>query len=169
MIWDWVQAPSVEELEKCRSKLLKALHGIEAQYIENYYQPKEFQFCRAFTRNYPNLGAHSTQRNESYHNIVKARLHKNMPISKAIQTIVEQTEELGCQYDAEINRQRHTTPRLLDSMAFDIVKNKLTYYALELSMKEWSATKRMADNIEEGTQEAFELDPNDAILAASFR
>ena len=89
MIWDWVQAPSVEELENCRSKLLKALHGIEVQYIESYYQPKEFQFCRAFTKNYPNLGVHSTQRNESYHNIVKARLHKNMPISKAIQTIVD--------------------------------------------------------------------------------
>lgn len=84
-----------------------------------------------------------------------------MPISKAIQTIVEQTEELGCQYDAEVNRQRRTTPRLLDSTAFDTVKNKLTHYALELSMREWSATKRMADNIEEGTQEVFEFDPNE--------
>ena len=80
-----------------------------------------------------------------------------MPISKAIEIIIEQTKELGRQYDAEINRQRRTTPRLLDLTAFDNVKNKLTHYALELSMKEWSSTKRMADEIEEGKDEEFEF------------
>ncbi len=33
-----------------------------------------------------------------------------MPISKAIEIIIEQTKELGRQYDAEINRQWRTTP-----------------------------------------------------------
>jgi hypothetical protein len=31
-------------------------------------------------------------------------------------------------------------------------------YALELSIKEWSATKRMADDIEEGKEEEFYFD-----------
>jgi hypothetical protein len=89
MIWDWVKAPSIEALDDCRAKHLEALHGEEAQYIRSYYQPKEYKFCRAYTQTYLNLGVHTTQRNESYHNVVKARLNKNMPISKAIQVIVE--------------------------------------------------------------------------------
>ena len=33
VIWDWVQASSIKELEKCRSKLLAALDSREAEYI----------------------------------------------------------------------------------------------------------------------------------------
>jgi hypothetical protein len=108
MIWNWVKAPSIEGLDECRGKLLAALYSDEAEYIRGYYLPKEYQFCRVYTQTYSNLDVHTTQRNGSYHNIVKAKLHKNMPISKAIQIIVEQTKELGRQYDAEINRQRRT-------------------------------------------------------------
>ena len=72
--------------------------------------------------------------------------------------ILDQTRLLGRQYDADINQQRRTTPRLLDSTAFSAVKLKLTHYALELSSREWSATKKMADDIEEGKEEEFEFD-----------
>jgi hypothetical protein len=83
-----------------------------------------------------------------------------MSISKAIQVIVEQTRELGHQYDAEINRQQQTTPRIIDGFAFSDIKRKLTHYALELSIREWSVTKRMTDNIEEGKEDEFEFDPD---------
>ena len=76
---------------------------------------------------------------------MKARLNKNMPISKAIQAIVDQTKELGRLYDAEINDQRRTTPRVLDEAAFSSIKRKATRYALDLVIREWSATKKMAD------------------------
>jgi hypothetical protein len=142
IIWDWVKAPSVEDLDERRGKLLEALHSEEAVYIQSYYRPKEYQFCRAYTQTYLNLGVHSTQRNESYHNVVKARLNKNMPISKAIQVIVEQTKELGRLYDAEINHQRRTIPRILDEAAFTSIKRKVTRYALDLAIREWSATRK---------------------------
>ena len=38
-------------------------------------------------------------------------------------------------------------PRLLDQRAFATVGDKITGYALDLAIKEWSATKIMADNI----------------------
>jgi hypothetical protein len=38
------------------------------------------------------------------------------------------------------------------------VKRKLTLYALELSIREWSTTKRMADEIDKGMEEEFEFD-----------
>src|ERR1700734_3498404 len=153
-------AASIKALNECRAKLIAALEDEEVEYIQSYYQPKEQQFCQAYTQTYRNLGVHTTQRNESYHVVVKARLTVNTPISQAIQTIVEQTKELGRQYDAEINQQQRTTPRILDNTAFSAVKKRLTHYALELSIPEWSATKRMADNIEEGKEEEFEFDPN---------
>jgi hypothetical protein len=173
MIWNWVKAPSLEELEECRSKLLVALEHKEQAYIRNYYQLKEFQFCRAYTQTYQNLGVHTTQRGESYHVVVKTKLHKDMPISKAIQIILQQTKNLGKQYDAEINQQWRSTPRILDLAAFGAVKSKLTHYALDLSSWEWTATKRMADDIEEGKEEEFEFDPDkgctfDCELPAKF-
>ena len=61
IIWDWVKAPSVEDLDERRGKLLEAMHSEEAVYIQSYYQPKEYQFCRAHTRTYSNLGVHSTR------------------------------------------------------------------------------------------------------------
>jgi len=47
---------------------------------------------------------------------------------------------------------------LLDPRAFSAVKNKLTHYELELSMREWMETKKMVDRIEEGKEEEFEFD-----------
>jgi len=139
---------------------LKALDDKEAEYIQGYYQPKEYQFCRAYTQTYMNLGVHTTQRSESNHHVLKARLHKNLPVSRAIQIILDQTQLLGREYDADINQQRRTTPRLLDFRAFSAVKSQLTHYALELTSREWSATKQMADDIEEGKEEEFEFDPD---------
>src|ERR1035438_1192866 len=62
----WVKA-DIDSLDEKRDELLKELHADEQAYIYKNYQPKEPQFCRAYTRTYPNLGVHSTQRNESYH------------------------------------------------------------------------------------------------------
>jgi len=69
---------------------------------------------------------------------------------KAIQIIVDQTKQLGWNYDARINSDRKSKPRLLDRFAFQVVGDKLTYYALKLVMPEWSATKVMGDHIKEG-------------------
>jgi hypothetical protein len=132
----------------------------KAEYIRSYYQPKEYQFCRAYTQTYRNLGVHTTQRNKGYHVVTKARLSKNTPLSKAIRIIVDQTKEIGRQYDDEINQQRRNGPRILDQDAFSIVKKKLTHYALNFAIREWSNTKKMADDIEEGKAEEFEFDPS---------
>jgi hypothetical protein len=74
---------------------------------------------------------------------------------------IKQTKELGRIYNAKINRQWRTTLQILDNAAFFAIKKKLTHYALELSISEWSTTKRMADDIEEGKEEEFEFDPNE--------
>jgi hypothetical protein len=42
IIWNWVKAPSIKELDKCCSALLQALGSKEAEYIQSYYQLKEY-------------------------------------------------------------------------------------------------------------------------------
>ena len=158
MIWDQVKAPSIEELNECRSKLLRALDSKDVEYIKSYYQLKENQFCQAYTQTYLNLGVHSTQRAKSNHFVLKAKLHKNLLVLKAIMIILDQTKLLGRQYDDDINQQQRTTPQLLNLAAFSAVKSKLTHYVLKLSSREWSVTKKMANDIEEGKEEEFEFD-----------
>jgi hypothetical protein len=92
--------------------------------------------------------------------VLKARLYKNLLVSRAIQIIQDHTRRLGREYNADINQQRRTTPQLLDMTAFSAVKSKLTHYALELASAEWSTTKQLADDIEDGKEEEFELNPN---------
>jgi hypothetical protein len=58
-----------------------------------------------------------------------------------------------------INNSKNTM-QILNNAAFSAAKKKLMHYALELSIPEWSATKRMADDIKEGKEEEFNFDPD---------
>jgi hypothetical protein len=71
---EWVKAETVKEIGKKRLELFKLLRPVDCEYIKGFYQPKEHQFTRAYTRKLLNLGVYSTQRNESYHVIVKKNL-----------------------------------------------------------------------------------------------
>jgi len=66
-----------------------------------------------------------------------------------VHTIADQTADLGRKYDAEINRNQRSLPRLLDKAAFAVVGDKLMHYALDIAMREWSATKILKDYIED--------------------
>ena len=152
----WVKA-DINSLDENCSELLAELCDEEKKYICDFYQPKEPQFCRAYTQTYLNLGVHSTQRNESYHVVVKQKLHKHMPIVKAVQSITTKTAELGRKYDKLINQNRRSNLRLMDTKAFAHVGSKLTHYAIEMAMRELSAAKRLVDQVAEGWALDFEL------------
>ena len=59
-LWKWVKAESREDLETARTHLLSQLHQKERDYLQSFYQPKEIQFCHAYTNTYVNLGVYST-------------------------------------------------------------------------------------------------------------
>jgi len=86
----WVKAPTLTALDEARAKLLFKLSYPDRQYILDFYQPKEFQFCRAYTRKLANLEVHSTQRNESYHVIIKTHLNSQLSITQAVESLVNQ-------------------------------------------------------------------------------
>ena len=130
MIWKWVKSPSQIELEVNRTELLQSLLPKEQEYLLLHYQPKEHQFVRAYTRSYPNLGANSTQRSESYHHVIKSLVDRQMPLAESVRRIKDHIKQIGVQYDEEINKQRAKVPRLLDKVAFSEIKRLITWHAL---------------------------------------
>ena len=82
-----------------------------------------------------------------------------MPISNLFKSFVGQIKELRGLYDTEVNRQRRTTPRILNEVAFTTIERKLTRYVLDLAIREWSTAKKMADDIEDGKEDEFEFAP----------
>ena len=56
----WIKAPTVDDAFKAREALLKELQPPEQVYLVDFYQPKEEQFLRCWTRAYSNLGVNST-------------------------------------------------------------------------------------------------------------
>jgi hypothetical protein len=74
LIWTWIKAPDLKALESARDRLILRLRNDEKEYLVEYYQPKEPSFARAYTSRLPNLGIHSTQRNEKYHDVASCWL-----------------------------------------------------------------------------------------------
>ena len=155
----WIRASTEDNVQKTREALLKALEPAERKYLIDYYQPKEKQFLRCWTKTYRNLGAHSTQRNEGQHVVVKMPLTKHLQLHKAVEHLVQDLEPLLSVHYNLVNRQRNSRPRLLDLDAFSKVGDLLTHYCLDLMMTEWSNTKIMGLAIEAGEEEAFDFDP----------
>ena len=118
----WIRAP-INGINGARTKLLNQLHFKEREYLTSYYQPKEPLFLRAYISQLPNLGVHSTQRNEGYHPITKRNLNKNLPISKAIDFLVNDLEQLLIIHEKRVNDDRKSRPTLLDLEAFGEVAN----------------------------------------------
>ena len=154
----WIKALTEDDVKKTRETLLIALEPIERKYLIDYYQPKEKQFLRFWTRTYRNLGVYSTQRNEGQHVVVKMPLTKHLQLHKAVEHLVQDLEPLLSIHYNLINRQRNSRPRLLDLDAFSEVADLLTHFALDLLMTEWSNTKTMGLAIEMGEEETFNCD-----------
>ena len=107
-------APDLVKLEHTRDELLGKLGEKEQAYLIDFYQPKESSFAHAFTTKYPNLGVHSSQRNESYHRVQQQGLSTLLSIAQAVEVINRRTDRLGPDYDDLINKEKLTLPRLVN-------------------------------------------------------
>lgn len=125
-----MKSQGLNELETSRIELLNALLPAEREYLLTSYKPKEHQFIRAYTKTYPNLGVNSTQRSESYHAVIKRFENRHISLADSVRRLKDHIQEIGGNYDADINRQRKKAPVLLDPVAFSKIKRLLTWYSL---------------------------------------
>jgi hypothetical protein len=159
LIWKWIKAPDFDTLEEARDKLILSLNDNEKEYLVGWYQPKEPQFCHAYTRQYRNLGVHSTQRVEGNHPLLTANLHKNLKVSDAVFRICNRLESLIEDYEQRLSRSRISEPRLIDTTFFRLVLRRVTHYCLELCSSELLKAKELYDIDVLGGEEDDEFDP----------
>ena len=146
LLWAWVQSPDPQALEKDREALLGALRQRDQTYLKRNYQPKEHQFVRAYTRDLPNLGCHTTQRGEGNHHITKGRgLNRHLAVSDAVRVIIQNDSDLEDRIREKIDKERRKLPRqtTISRSAFADVALRVTHYCLELLMPEWAAAKQL--------------------------
>jgi len=150
LIWEWIEVPTLEGLETARNKLILALNHDEKEYLTGWYQPKEPQFCKAYTCQYLNLGSYATQRIEKNHHIVSKHLHKNLRVSEAVLRICRAIDSLATDYEQRLASSRTTNPRLYDRAFFALVARRITLYCLELCGRELVKAKELSDTIDAG-------------------
>ena len=148
LIWKWIEAPTIEQLESARDSLILTLNQNEKEYLTSYYQPKEPQFCKAYTCQYLNLGSYATQRIEKNHHVVSKHLHKNLCVSKAILRICKAINSLDSDHERRLSSSRNTLPRLFDREFFSPVLRQVTLLCLELCGGELVEAKKLFDAIE---------------------
>jgi hypothetical protein len=159
LIWEWIKAPDFDTLEDARNKLISRLNISDKEYLVGWYQPKEPQFCHAYTRQYRNLGVHSTQRVEGNHPLLTANLHKNLKVSDAVFRICNRLESLIEDYEQRLSRSRISEPRLIDTTFFRLVLRRVTHYCRELCSSELLKAKELYDIEVLGGEEDDEFDP----------
>jgi hypothetical protein len=79
-----------------------------------------------------NLRVNSTQRNKSYHIIIKQKLNKNLSVSTTCEAIVTKTKLLAKEYNKQINNNQKNNPTLIDLKAFVKARSKLTLLLIRL-------------------------------------
>ena len=139
--------------------MILSLNNNEKEYLVGWYQPKEPQFCHAYTRQYRNLGVHATQRVEGNHVLLTANLHKNLKVSDAVFRICNRLESLIEDYEQRLSRSRISEPRLIDTTFFRLVLRRVTHYCLELCSSELLKAKELYDIEVLGGEEDDEFDP----------
>ena len=112
--------------------MIFALNNNEKDYLVGYYQPREQQFCHAYTSQYRNLGATATQRIEKNHDIISANLHKNLRVSEVVFRICERLDSLVGDYERRLAPSRISNLRLLYYTFFSLVAQRVTLFSLEL-------------------------------------
>ena len=105
-----------------------------------------------------NLGANSTQRNESYYVVVKQKLNKNLSISATCEVIVVKTKLLAEEYNKRINDNRKNNLTLMDLKAFAIARSKLTHYTINKTMAKQRATKDFSNAINSSNKGPFKFE-----------
>ena len=90
--------------------------------------------------------------------MVKELVNRQTTLPNAVDRIKSWLQQMGSEYDAEINEERTRSLRLLDKYAFRVLAPKLTSYSLMMLSKEWEATKLLGDAIEKGENDEVYID-----------
>ena len=142
LLWKFVKSASSEELEVNRAEIHAKLRPDEIKYLNDFWGPRERQFLRIFTRQHPNLGAHSNQRSESLHPGTKDILNKQLSLEEASRRLGRTVQSKMRQLSEEETQSSGKLPRTLDLKAFALLADTISFYAISKLSPEWEITKK---------------------------
>ena len=160
LTWQWVTSSTSSDLNSSRDLLLAQLDPAEQQYMKENWVPKESLVVTCFVALNPNLGAVTTQRNESMHPVIKAILNTQVSLETAFNNIRSELRRMHRLSREKEEESRTKRPRGVDFMAFQLLIGRVTIWAMERINPEWIAAVATAERIRElgerGDEEIFE-------------
>ncbi|MCJ1360007.1 MAG: hypothetical protein MMC33_010010, partial [Icmadophila ericetorum] len=90
--------------------------------------------------------------------VIKSSLNSQLALSESVRRLRDHITDVGLEHDRITNKEKNSAPRLLDPIAFSVLKNRITHYALTMLAPEWEATKKLGDAVEKGTEKEMEID-----------
>jgi hypothetical protein len=150
LTWEYILSSSMWQLEQSREKLIRGLRARERTYLDDNWISKEHQFVRVYTAKYPNLGANSTQRSESFNAKIKTQLTSQTPIHEACNILARTTQAIVKEVYQKEDRSKMTSLVTLDKSFFYALDRKVTHYALDLLGDELQATYKWIAAVTEG-------------------
>jgi hypothetical protein len=127
-----------------RTALLARLQAPEVEYFEKNWRSKEFFVTQLTTSLFNNLRCFSTQRNESFHPVVKATLNPQISLATACYRLSTEVKEISLKLHSAENQGRANVPRILDYDGFRLLIGKVIHTAMELLPPEWENAKSSA-------------------------
>jgi MULE transposase domain len=143
--WRYCKAGSTEEVTRQRFELTALLAQNDADYVLSTWVPKEQQFLRLYTKQYPNLGCHSNQRCESLHLSTKMILNPQLRLAEAVNRLNTTIRQKLRALAEEETKSGLKLSRTLNKRAFASLINTISTYAVELIAPEWEDTKDQVD------------------------
>ena len=143
--WQYCKAETAEQVTQQRFELTALLARSDVDYVLHTWGPKERQFLRLYTKEYPNLGCFANQRCESLHPSMKEILNPQLSLAEATRRLNTTIRQKIRALAAEEAESGNKMPRTLDRQAFDQLIDTISNYAVELIASEWEATKEEVD------------------------
>ena len=100
-----------------------------------------------------NLGAHSTQRNETMHFVVKAILNGQVSLETAFKNIRFELRRMHILIREKEEESRIRRPRGVNFLTFQLLLDRVTIWVMKAINPEWVTVVAMVERINSGEEE----------------
>lgn len=146
-VWRWIKSSTPAILTETRPELLLSVKEQEREYLHKNWvtSQKERRLIRCYTQYLPNLGAKSTQRHESYNEILHGFLNPRFTLPEAVAKLTNWNRQVMHEISSAENASRiaSLSTHLYDRPAFQALERKITHFALKLLAPEWEKAKSL--------------------------
>ena len=149
--WDYLKSRSDSSLitardtlkEKVKSAIPEVISKPEkreefSKYIDNEWYEKESKVVHYYTMKYANLGSTSSQRGESYHDVVREVTNGQLSLKDAAERLCQKALSSLKDIETDEASSHSVYSRLAQSSVFIDLRMKVSRRALTMVEKEWS-------------------------------